>query len=53
MATEENIYQGELMASVTIPNCCGLEAGKSLSHGDKIDLYIDRIEKLINFAVSS
>ncbi len=44
----ETVYPGELMATGTIPGCCGIENGILLKRGDSIRLEIDRIGSLEN-----
>ena len=47
-STGERILPGELMATGTIPGCCGIEAGRWLSPGDRILLEVDGIGYLEN-----
>lgn len=45
---DETIYAGEVFASGTVGNCCGLEIGRFLEHGDVIELEIEKIGVLKN-----
>jgi 2-keto-4-pentenoate hydratase/2-oxohepta-3-ene-1,7-dioic acid hydratase in catechol pathway len=48
---DETIYAGEFFGSGTVGNCCGLEIGRFLEHGDVIELEIDKIGVLKNKVV--
>ena len=43
--------QGEFFGSGTVGNCCGLEIGRFLEDGDRIELRVDRIGVLSNRVV--
>jgi 2-keto-4-pentenoate hydratase/2-oxohepta-3-ene-1,7-dioic acid hydratase in catechol pathway len=45
---DETIHAGEFFGSGTVGNCCGLEIGRFLEHGDRIELHVDRIGVLAN-----
>jgi 2-keto-4-pentenoate hydratase/2-oxohepta-3-ene-1,7-dioic acid hydratase in catechol pathway len=45
---DETIHAGEVFASGTVGNCCGLEIGRFLEHGDVIELDIEKIGVLKN-----
>jgi 2-keto-4-pentenoate hydratase/2-oxohepta-3-ene-1,7-dioic acid hydratase in catechol pathway len=45
---DETIHAGEVFGSGTVGNCCGLEIGRFLESGDKIELSVDRIGVLSN-----
>jgi len=45
---DETIYAGEVFGSGTVGNCCGLEIGRFLESGDRIELSVDRIGVLSN-----
>ncbi len=49
---DETIHAGEIFGSGTVGNCCGLEIGRFLSHGDVIELHVDRIGVLRNRVVA-
>jgi 2-keto-4-pentenoate hydratase/2-oxohepta-3-ene-1,7-dioic acid hydratase in catechol pathway len=42
----ETLYPGEILGSGTVGGGCGLEFGRFLKHGDRIDLEIDAIGSL-------
>jgi 2-keto-4-pentenoate hydratase/2-oxohepta-3-ene-1,7-dioic acid hydratase in catechol pathway len=48
---DETIYAGEFFGSGTVGNCCGLEIGRFLEHGDVIELEIEKIGVLKNKVV--
>lgn len=48
---DETIYAGEFFGSGTVGNCCGLETGRLLKHGDVIELEIEKIGVLKNKVV--
>lgn len=48
---DETIHAGEFFGSGTVGNCCGLEIGRFLESGDKIELHVDRIGVLTNTVV--
>jgi 2-keto-4-pentenoate hydratase/2-oxohepta-3-ene-1,7-dioic acid hydratase in catechol pathway len=48
---DETIHAGEFFGSGTVGNCCGLEIGRFLESGDKIELRVDRIGALANTVV--
>jgi 2-keto-4-pentenoate hydratase/2-oxohepta-3-ene-1,7-dioic acid hydratase in catechol pathway len=45
---DETIHAGEFFGSGTVGNCCGLELGRFLEHGDKIELEVEKIGVLRN-----
>lgn len=45
---DETIHAGEFFGSGTVGNCCGLELGRFLEHGDVIELEVDNIGVLRN-----
>jgi 2-keto-4-pentenoate hydratase/2-oxohepta-3-ene-1,7-dioic acid hydratase in catechol pathway len=45
---DETIYAGEFFGSGTVGNCCGLEIGRFLEHGDVIELQVENIGVLQN-----
>jgi len=49
---DETIQAGEVFGSGTVGNCCGLEIGRFLDSGDKVDLHVDRICVLRNTVVA-
>ena len=48
---DETIHAGEFFGSGTVGNCCGLETGRLLNHGDVIELEIEKIGVLKNRVV--
>lgn len=48
---DETIHGAEVFGSGTVGNCCGLEIGRFLESGDKIELFVDRIGVLQNTVV--
>jgi 2-keto-4-pentenoate hydratase/2-oxohepta-3-ene-1,7-dioic acid hydratase in catechol pathway len=48
---DETIHAGEFFGSGTVGNCCGLETGRLLKHGDVIELEIEKIGVLKNKVV--
>jgi 2-keto-4-pentenoate hydratase/2-oxohepta-3-ene-1,7-dioic acid hydratase in catechol pathway len=48
---DETIYAGEFFGSGTVGNCCGLEIGRFLEHGDVVELEIEKIGVLRNKVV--
>ncbi len=48
VSQDETIRAGEFFGSGTVGNCCGLETGRFLESGDKIELHVDRIGVLRN-----
>jgi 2-keto-4-pentenoate hydratase/2-oxohepta-3-ene-1,7-dioic acid hydratase in catechol pathway len=48
----ETIYPGSIIGTGTVGNGCGLEFGKSLNPGDKVELEIEGIGVLTNYIVS-
>lgn len=44
----ERLAPGELLATGTIPGCCGIEIGRWLAPGDTIELEIERVGTLRN-----
>jgi len=49
---DETIRAGEVFGSGTVGNCCGLEIGRFLEHGDVIELHVDRIGVLRNRVIA-
>lgn len=45
---DETIHAGEFFGSGTVGNCCGLELGRFLEHGDAIELQVEKIGVLKN-----
>ncbi len=45
---DEAIFAGEFFGSGTVGNCCGLETGRFLEHGDTIELEVEKIGVLRN-----
>jgi 2-keto-4-pentenoate hydratase/2-oxohepta-3-ene-1,7-dioic acid hydratase in catechol pathway len=45
---DETIHAGEFFGSGTVGNCCGLEIGRFLEHGDAIELRVEKIGVLAN-----
>jgi 2-keto-4-pentenoate hydratase/2-oxohepta-3-ene-1,7-dioic acid hydratase in catechol pathway len=45
---DETIHAGEFFGSGTVGNCCGLELGRFLEHGDVIELQVENIGVLKN-----
>jgi 2-keto-4-pentenoate hydratase/2-oxohepta-3-ene-1,7-dioic acid hydratase in catechol pathway len=45
---DETIHAGEFFGSGTVGNCCGLEIGRFLEHGDVIELEVEKIGTLKN-----
>jgi len=45
---DETIHAGEFFGSGTVGNCCGLELGRFLEHGDAIELQVENIGVLRN-----
>lgn len=45
---DETIHAGEFFGSGTVGNCCGLELGRFLEHGDVIELEVEKIGVLKN-----
>jgi 2-keto-4-pentenoate hydratase/2-oxohepta-3-ene-1,7-dioic acid hydratase in catechol pathway len=45
---DETIHAGEFFGSGTVGNCCGLEIGRFLEHGDVIELHVEKIGALRN-----
>jgi 2-keto-4-pentenoate hydratase/2-oxohepta-3-ene-1,7-dioic acid hydratase in catechol pathway len=45
---DETIYAGEFFGSGTVGNCCGLELGRFLEHGDVVELEVEKIGVLKN-----
>jgi 2-keto-4-pentenoate hydratase/2-oxohepta-3-ene-1,7-dioic acid hydratase in catechol pathway len=45
---DETIHAGEFFGSGTVGNCCGLELGRFLEHGDTIELEVENIGILRN-----
>jgi 2-keto-4-pentenoate hydratase/2-oxohepta-3-ene-1,7-dioic acid hydratase in catechol pathway len=45
---DETIHAGEFFGSGTVGNCCGLEIGRFLEHGDVIELQVENIGVLKN-----
>lgn len=45
---DETIHAGEFFGSGTVGNCCGLELGRFLEHGDAIELEVENIGILRN-----
>jgi 2-keto-4-pentenoate hydratase/2-oxohepta-3-ene-1,7-dioic acid hydratase in catechol pathway len=52
MSQDETLHPGEFIGSGTVGNGCGLEQGRFLSHGDVIELEVDRIGVLRNRVIS-
>ncbi|TKT82556.1 fumarylacetoacetate hydrolase family protein [Aquamicrobium sp. LC103] len=48
MSRDETVFAGEFIGSGTVGNGCGLENGHFLSHGDTIELEIEKIGTLRN-----
>ncbi len=48
VSRSETLYPGEVLGSGTVGTGCGLELGKRLSPGDKIELTIEKIGTLTN-----
>lgn len=53
ISASETLYAGEVIGSGTVGSGCGLEAGKSLSPGDRFELTIEKIGTLSNRIVKS
>ncbi len=51
VSQDETIHAGEFFGSGTVGNCCGLELGRFLEHGDTIELHIEKIGVLRNKVV--
>ena len=45
---DETVHAGEFFGSGTVGNCCGLEIGRFLEHGDVIELDVENIGVLSN-----
>jgi 2-keto-4-pentenoate hydratase/2-oxohepta-3-ene-1,7-dioic acid hydratase in catechol pathway len=52
ISREETLHPGEIIASGTVGNGCGLELGRSLSPGDVVELEIENIGSLRNRIVA-
>lgn len=60
LGKSRTLYPGEFFGSGTgtVPEsgknrrCCGLEMGRYLKAGDKVELEVDRIGRLTNFVVA-
>ena len=48
ISQDETIHAGEFFGSGTVGNCCGLELGRFLEHGDVIELEVENIGILKN-----
>jgi 2-keto-4-pentenoate hydratase/2-oxohepta-3-ene-1,7-dioic acid hydratase in catechol pathway len=48
VSQDETIRAGEFFGSGTIGNCCGLELGRFLEHGDIVELEVEKIGVLRN-----
>ena len=48
VSQDETIRAGEVFGSGTVGNCCGLEIGRFLADGDRIELSVERIGTLRN-----
>jgi 2-keto-4-pentenoate hydratase/2-oxohepta-3-ene-1,7-dioic acid hydratase in catechol pathway len=48
---DETIHAGEFFGSGTVGNCCGLEIGRFLEHGDLIELEVEKIGVLKNMVL--
>jgi 2-keto-4-pentenoate hydratase/2-oxohepta-3-ene-1,7-dioic acid hydratase in catechol pathway len=48
---DETVFAGEFFGSGTVGNCCGLETGRFLEHGDVVELEIENIGVLRNKVV--
>jgi len=48
MSQDETMFAGEFIGSGTVGNGCGLEHGRYLQHGDRIELEVERIGVLGN-----
>ena len=48
VSQDETIRAGEFFGSGCVGNCCGLEIGRFLEHGDTVELDVDRIGILRN-----
>jgi 2-keto-4-pentenoate hydratase/2-oxohepta-3-ene-1,7-dioic acid hydratase in catechol pathway len=46
VSRSETLYPGEILGSGTVGGGCGLETGRFLKHGDRIELEIEQIGKL-------
>ena len=60
VSSSETLYPGDFLGSGTgtVPEsgknrrCCGLEMGRYLKAGDKVELQVDRVGTLTNFVVA-
>jgi 2-keto-4-pentenoate hydratase/2-oxohepta-3-ene-1,7-dioic acid hydratase in catechol pathway len=48
VSQDETVHPGEFFGSGTVGNCCGLEIGRFLEHGDVIELIVENIGVLRN-----
>jgi 2-keto-4-pentenoate hydratase/2-oxohepta-3-ene-1,7-dioic acid hydratase in catechol pathway len=48
VSQDETVHAGEFFGSGTVGNCCGLELGRFLEHGDVIELQVENIGVLRN-----
>jgi 2-keto-4-pentenoate hydratase/2-oxohepta-3-ene-1,7-dioic acid hydratase in catechol pathway len=48
VSQDETVHAGEFFGSGTIGNCCGLELGRFLEHGDVVELAVEKIGVLTN-----
>jgi 2-keto-4-pentenoate hydratase/2-oxohepta-3-ene-1,7-dioic acid hydratase in catechol pathway len=48
VSQDETIHAGEFFGSGTVGNCCGLELGRFLEHGDVIELEVENVGVLKN-----
>jgi 2-keto-4-pentenoate hydratase/2-oxohepta-3-ene-1,7-dioic acid hydratase in catechol pathway len=51
VSQDETIHAGEFFGSGTVGNCCGLEIGRFLESGDRIELHVEKIGALRNTVV--
>jgi 2-keto-4-pentenoate hydratase/2-oxohepta-3-ene-1,7-dioic acid hydratase in catechol pathway len=51
LSTDETIHVGEFLGSGTIGGCCGLESGRWLQDGDRVELEFENIGVLRNRVV--
>jgi len=48
VSQDESVHAGEFFGSGTVGNCCGMELGRFLEHGDAIELQVENIGVLKN-----
>ncbi|WP_370290043.1 fumarylacetoacetate hydrolase family protein [Nocardioides sp.] len=49
----EQLFPGELFGSGTLPGCCGLEVGRLLEAGDRLELGLDGIGAIVHDVVAA